>query len=220
MGSQGSDGDTAGQDGTGEVWGAPAARDHHGAARSPRGVRGHGGPEGDGREATVAWQSWGQHTGMGRGGDTTCGQLAGTGSGGTPQPGATPRSPPQPGKASLRVQVRVCRALFITRQAGTAQGAGGRRHRGRSCPSCDLGVGTGTVVRTRAEAAGAEAKPAASPAHDLFPASRAQPKQLLPLCNAALAKPLPSPVPVPIPVGNTWHPYLQSKTELTDITNN
>lgn len=43
MGSQGSDGDTAGQDGTGEVWGAPAARDHHGAVRSPRGVRGHGG---------------------------------------------------------------------------------------------------------------------------------------------------------------------------------
>lgn len=76
------------------------------------------------------------------------------------------------------------------------------------------------MVRTRAEAAGAEAKPAASPAHDLFPVLRAQPKQLLPVCNAALAKPLPSPVPVPIPVGNTWHPYLQSKTELTDITNN
>lgn len=139
---------------------------------------------------------------------------------GHPTAGATPHSPPQPRKAALRVQVRVCRALFITQQAGTAQGAGGCRRRGMSCPSCDLWVGTGTVVRTRAEAAGAEAKPAASPAHDLFPVLRAQPKQLLPVCNAALAKPLPSPVPVPIPVGNTWHPYLQSKTELTDITNN
>lgn len=76
------------------------------------------------------------------------------------------------------------------------------------------------MVRTRAEAAGAEAKPAASPANDLFPLPRAWPKQLLPLCNAAFAKPLPPPVPVPIPVGNTRHRYLQSKTELTDITNN
>lgn len=125
VGSQGSEGDTAGQAGTGEVWGAPASQDHHGAERSPRGVRGHGGPKGDGREATVVWLIWGQsaHRDGERMGHRVR-AAGGDGVWGHPRPQATPRSPPQPAKVVPRAQVRVCRAFIhhTTSRHGTGCG--------------------------------------------------------------------------------------------------
>lgn len=159
--------------------------------------------------------SHGQCLEMGSGWDTRCGQLAGILRTGPP----TPCCPLQPGKAAPRVREGL-QGFYLSHDKQAQHRAGRRCHRGRASPSCDLGAGTGTAERTGADAAGAEAKPGTPTAYSLSPSPQAWLNQLLPLGDAAFTKPLPSLVPVPILVGNTQHRYLQSKTELTNITNN